>query len=208
MCSFQRLANSLGDWCFLSFLHPTVLRFDYHQKTFDSRWKKQTKVSWNEFTKRYNFYLCLLDRKLRFFNLKGTGGSCFPPFPVWSLADNFWSRGVFSIEILWLFPLLNVELQQNKKFKIYILGHVTWPYLVSGHWQMLKFEKMPIIFDTVAQIQWCHQPWRQLWWQDRHSHSFSCSNWQVSFCNRSILIFTHQPYLDRGLKNSLRPPPS
>ena len=63
------------------------------------------------------------------------GGGCFPPSPVWSLADNFWSRGAFSLEILWLFPLLNVELQQNKKFKIYILGHVTWPYLVSGHWK-------------------------------------------------------------------------
>ena len=41
----------------------------------------------------------------------------------------------FSLEILWLFPLLNVELRKIKHFKIYILGHVTWLYLVRGHWK-------------------------------------------------------------------------
>ena len=38
--------------------------------------------------------------------------------------------------------------------EICIMGHVTWPYLLSGHHKMgQNLTKMPITFDTAAQIQ-------------------------------------------------------
>ena len=43
---------------------------------------------------------------------------------------------------------------EQKQIEICILDYVTWPYLVSGHGKKSqKLTKMPITFDTVAQIQ-------------------------------------------------------